>query len=47
MPARPSDKGRMGVKTLGWSVVKASDRNGGILFHNTLLSVDIARLNNI
>jgi hypothetical protein len=23
MPARPSDKGRMGVKTLGWWVVKA------------------------
>jgi hypothetical protein len=22
-PARPSDKGRMGVKTLGWWVVKA------------------------
>jgi hypothetical protein len=22
MPARPSDKGRMGVKTLGWWVVK-------------------------
>jgi hypothetical protein len=21
MPARPSDKGRMGVKTLGWWVV--------------------------
>jgi hypothetical protein len=23
MPARPSDKGRMGMKTLGWWVVKA------------------------
>jgi hypothetical protein len=23
MPARPSDKGRMGVQTLGWWVVKA------------------------
>jgi hypothetical protein len=23
MPARPSDKDRMGVKTLGWWVVKA------------------------
>jgi hypothetical protein len=23
MPARPSDKGRTGVKTLGWWVVKA------------------------
>jgi hypothetical protein len=23
MPARPSDEGRMGVKTLGWWVVKA------------------------
>jgi hypothetical protein len=23
MPARPSDKGRMGVKTLGWWVVNA------------------------
>jgi hypothetical protein len=23
IPARPSDKGRMGVKTLGWWVVKA------------------------
>jgi hypothetical protein len=32
MPARPSDKERMRVKTLGWSVVIASDRNGGILF---------------
>jgi hypothetical protein len=41
MPARPSDKGRMGVKTLGWWVVKAWDRDGRILFHDSLLSVDI------
>jgi hypothetical protein len=34
MPARPSDKDRMGVKTLGWWV-------GRILFHDSLLSVDI------
>jgi hypothetical protein len=24
----------MGVKTLGWWVVKAWDRDGGICFHN-------------
>jgi hypothetical protein len=41
MPARPSDKGRMGVKTLGLWVVKAWDRYGRILFHDSLLSVDI------
>jgi hypothetical protein len=41
MPARPSDKDRMGVKTLGWWVVKAWDRDGRILFHGSLLSVDI------
>jgi hypothetical protein len=38
-PARPSDKNRMGVKTLGWWVVKAWDRDGRILFHDSLLSV--------
>jgi hypothetical protein len=41
MPARPSDKDRMEVKTLGWWVVKAWDRDGRILFHVSLLSVDI------
>jgi hypothetical protein len=41
MPARPCDKGRMGVKTLRWWVVKAWERDGRILFHNSLLSVDI------
>jgi hypothetical protein len=41
MPAYPSDKGRMGVKTLGWWIVKAWDRDGRILFHDSLLSVDI------
>jgi hypothetical protein len=41
MPARPSDKERMGVKKLGWWVVKAWDRDGRIWFHDSLLSVDI------
>jgi hypothetical protein len=41
MPTRPSDKDRMGVKTLGWWVVEARDRDGRILFHDSLLSVDI------
>jgi hypothetical protein len=41
IPARPSDKDRMGVKTLGWWVVKALDRDGRIWFHVSLLSVDI------
>jgi hypothetical protein len=41
IPARPSDKGRMGVKTLGWWVVKDWDRDGRILSHDSLLSVDI------
>jgi hypothetical protein len=31
IPARPSDKDKMGVKTLGWRVVEL-DTNGGILF---------------
>jgi hypothetical protein len=34
MPARPSDKDIMGVKTLGWWVVKAWDRDGRIWFHD-------------
>jgi hypothetical protein len=34
MPARPSDKGRMRMKTLWWWVVKAWDRDGRILFHD-------------
>jgi hypothetical protein len=41
MPARPSDKGKMEEKTLGWWVVKALDRDGRIVFHDSLLSVDI------
>jgi hypothetical protein len=31
MPARPSDKDRMILKTLGWRVVKSKDRHSGIL----------------
>jgi hypothetical protein len=41
MRPRPSDKGKMEVKTLRWWVVKAWERDGGILFHDSLLSVDI------
>jgi hypothetical protein len=41
MPARPSDKDSMGVKTLGWWVVEAWDRDGRIWFHDSLLSVGI------
>jgi hypothetical protein len=38
MPARPSDKDRMGLKTLGLWVVEAWERDGRILFHDSLLS---------
>jgi hypothetical protein len=38
---RPSDKDRMGVRTLGWWVLKASDRDRRILFHESLLNVEI------
>jgi hypothetical protein len=31
-PARPSDKDRMRLKTLGWRVVQSCGRDGGILF---------------
>jgi hypothetical protein len=41
MPTRPSDKDRIGVKTFGWRVAKAWDRDGRILFHESLLNVDI------
>jgi hypothetical protein len=41
MPVRPSDKDRMGVKTLGWGVVKARDREGRIWFRESLLNVEI------
>jgi hypothetical protein len=34
MPARPSDKDRMRVKTLGWSVVEASDRDAEFVYIN-------------
>jgi hypothetical protein len=38
MPARPSDKGRMRVNTLGWWVGKAGDRG---MNHESLLNVEI------
>jgi hypothetical protein len=41
IPARPSDKDRMGMKTLGWWVVNAWDREGRNWFHDSLLSVEI------
>jgi hypothetical protein len=41
MPARPSDKDIMEVKTLGWWVVKARDRAGRIWFHELILNVEI------
>jgi hypothetical protein len=41
MPARPSNKARLEVKTLGWWVVKVCDRDGRISFHDSLISVDI------
>jgi hypothetical protein len=34
IPARRSDKDRMKVKMLGWWVVKVSDRDGRIWFHD-------------
>jgi hypothetical protein len=33
MPARPSDKDRMGVKTLGWWVVGGSQPNAELPVH--------------
>jgi hypothetical protein len=38
---RPSDKDRMGMKTLGLWVVKVWDRDGRILFHELLLNFEI------
>jgi hypothetical protein len=45
MPASPSDKDRMGVKTLGWWVVKAWDRDGRILFDDSLLCLCNLKVN--